>query len=62
MKSKFLIALTAFFSISASLIAYWIFTMMPLENDPQFKSAEYSYLSGKEIKVQGRAVFCQALP
>ncbi len=26
-----------------------------LENDPQYKSAEFSYLSGKEIKVQGRA-------
>ena len=26
-----------------------------LVNDPQYKSAEFSYLSGKEIKVQGRA-------
>ena len=26
-----------------------------LENDPQYRSAEFSYLSGKEIKVQGRA-------
>ena len=26
-----------------------------LENDPQFKAAEFSYLSGKEIKNQGRA-------
>ena len=26
-----------------------------LENDPQYKAAEFSYLSGKEIKVQGRA-------
>ena len=26
-----------------------------LENDPQYKSAEFSYLAGKEIKVQGRA-------
>ena len=26
-----------------------------LENDPQYKSAEFSYLAGKEIMVQGRA-------
>ena len=26
-----------------------------LENDPQFKAAEYTYLSGKEIKKQGMA-------
>ena len=26
-----------------------------MENDPQYKSAEFSYLSGKEIKAQGRA-------
>ena len=26
-----------------------------LENDPRYKSAEFSYLAGKEIKVQGRA-------
>ena len=26
-----------------------------LENDPQFKAAEYTYLSGKEIKKQGIA-------
>ena len=26
-----------------------------LENDPQYRSAEFSYLSGKEIKVQGSA-------
>ena len=26
-----------------------------LENDPQYKAAEYTYLSGKEIKAQGIA-------
>ena len=26
-----------------------------LENDPQYKAAEYSLLAGKEIVVQGRA-------
>ena len=31
-----------------------------LENDPQYKSAEFSYLSGKEIRVQGRAALLQA--
>jgi outer membrane protein len=55
MKSKFLIALTAFFSISAFADSLLDIYNDALENDPQFKSAEYSYLSGKEIKVQGRA-------
>ena len=55
MKSKFLIVLTAFFSISSSADSLLDIYNDALENDPQFKSAEYSYLSGKEIKVQGRA-------
>ena len=55
MKSKFLIALTAFFSISSSADSLLDIYNDALENDPQFKSAEFSYLSGKEIKVQGRA-------
>jgi len=32
-----------------------------LENDPQYKSAEFSYLSGKEIKVQGRAALLPSI-
>ena len=32
-----------------------------LENDPQYRSAEFSYLSGKEIKVQGRAALLPSI-
>ena len=32
-----------------------------LENDPQYRAAEYSLLSGKEIVVQGRAGFTQPM-
>ena len=32
-----------------------------LENDPQYKSAEFSYLSGKEIKVQVRAALLPSI-
>ena len=55
MKSIFLIPLFAFFSIYASSDSLLDIYNDALENDPQFKSAEFSYLSGKEIKVQGRA-------
>ena len=55
MKSTFLIPLFAFFSIYASSDSLLDIYNDALENDPQFKSAEFSYLSGKEIKVQGRA-------
>ena len=55
MKSKYLIALLLFVSgyvASDSLLDIY---NDALENDPQYRSAEFSYLSGKEIKVQGRA-------
>ena len=55
MKSIFLIPLFALFSIYASSDSLLDIYNDALENDPQFKSAEFSYLSGKEIKVQGRA-------
>ena len=55
MKSIFLIPFFAFFSIYASSDSLLDIYNDALENDPQFKSAEFSYLSGKEIKVQGRA-------
>ena len=56
-------------SYSAALIGIFVFVFSvnltanslldiyneALENDPQFKAAEFSYLSGKEIKNQGRA-------
>ena len=61
MKSKFLIALTAFFSISAFADNLLDIYNDALENDPQYKSAEYSYLSGKEIKVQGRAALLPSI-
>jgi outer membrane protein len=32
-----------------------------LENDPQYRSAKFSYLSGKEIKVQGRAALLPSI-
>ena len=32
-----------------------------LENDPQFKAAEYTYLSGKEIKKQGMAALLPSI-
>ena len=61
MKSKFLIVLTAFFSISTFADSLLDIYNDALENDPQYKSAEYSYLSGKEIKVQGRAALLPSI-
>ena len=61
MKSKFLITLAAFFSISAFADSLLDIYNDALENDPQYKSAEYSYLSGKEIKVQGRAALLPSI-
>ena len=61
MKSKFLITLAAFFSISTFADSLLDIYNDALENDPQYKSAEYSYLSGKEIKVQGRAALLPSI-
>jgi outer membrane protein len=47
----------SFFAISLNISADSLLDIYndALENDPQYRSAEFSYLSGKEIKVQGRA-------
>ena len=55
MKSKYLIALLLFVSGNVASDSLLDIYNDALENDPQYKSAEFSYLSGKEIKVQGRA-------
>ena len=55
MKTNSLIALLFLFSTHAVSDSLLDIYNDALENDPQYKSAEFSYLSGKEIKVQGRA-------
>lgn len=55
MKSKYLITLLLFVSGNVASDSLLDIYNDALENDPQYKSAEFSYLSGKEIKVQGRA-------
>ncbi len=55
MKSKYLIALLLFVSGNVASDSLLDIYNDALENDPQYRSAEFSYLSGKEIKVQGRA-------
>ena len=55
MKSKYLIALLLFVSGYVAPDSLLDIYNDALENDPQYRSAEFSYLSGKEIKVQGRA-------
>ena len=55
MKINFLITILFCFSINSAADSLLDIYNDALENDPQYKSAEFSYLSGKEIKVQGRA-------
>jgi len=55
MKSKYLITLLLFISGNVASDSLLDIYNDALENDPQYRSAEFSYLSGKEIKVQGRA-------
>ena len=55
MRVNTLITIFFFFSINIEADSLLDIYNDALENDPQYKSAEFSYLSGKEIKVQGRA-------
>ena len=55
MRVNILITIFFFFSINIEADSLLDIYNDALENDPQYKSAEFSYLSGKEIKVQGRA-------
>ena len=55
MNQKILVTSLLALSISSSADSLLDIYNDALENDPQYKSAEFSYLSGKEIKVQGRA-------
>ncbi len=55
MKNNILLAILLCFGVNASSDSLLDIYNDALENDPQYKSAEFSYLSGKEIKVQGRA-------
>ena len=55
MNKKILVTSLLALSINSSADSLLDIYNDALENDPQYKSAEFSYLSGKEIKVQGRA-------
>ncbi len=55
MIKNILITILLCFNINAAADSLLDIYNDALENDPQYKSAEFSYLSGKEIKVQGRA-------
>ena len=55
MRVNILITIFFFFSINIEADSLLDIYNDALENDPQYKSAEFSYLSGKEIKVQGLA-------
>ena len=55
MRVNILITIFFFFSINIEADSLLDIYNEALENDPQFKAAEFSYLSGKEIKNQGRA-------
>ena len=55
MRVNILITIFFFFSLNIEADSLLDIYNDALENDPQYKSAEFSYLSGKEIKVQGRA-------
>ena len=55
MRVNILITIFFFFSVNIEADSLLDIYNDALENDPQYKSAEFSYLSGKEIKVQGRA-------
>ena len=55
MRVNILITIFFFFSLNTEADSLLDIYNDALENDPQYKSAEFSYLSGKEIKVQGRA-------
>ena len=50
MNKKFLASSLLAFSIHSSADSLLDIYNDALENDPQYKSAEFSYLSGKEIK------------
>ena len=62
MRVNILITIFFFFSINIEADSLLDIYNDALENDPQYKSAEFSYLSGKEIKVQGRAALLQIYP
>ena len=55
MKASYLITILFIFSGYAFPDSLLDIYNDALENDPLFKSSEFSYLAGKEIKVQGRA-------
>ena len=55
MKNNILLAILLCFGVNVPADSLLDIYNDALENDPQYKSAEFSYLSGKEIKVQGRA-------
>ena len=61
MKTNSIIALLFLFSAPVASDSLLDIYNDALENDPQYKSAEFSYLSGKEIKVQGRAALLPSI-
>ena len=61
MNKKFLASSLLAFSIHSSADSLLDIYNDALENDPQYRSAEFSYLSGKEIKVQGRAALLPSI-
>ena len=61
MNKKILASSLLAFSIHSSADSLLDIYNDALENDPQYRSAEFSYLSGKEIKVQGRAALLPSI-
>ena len=61
MKKQILITSLLAFSLNANADSLLDIYNDALENDPQYKSAEFSYLSGKQIKVQGRAALLPSI-
>ena len=61
MNKKILVTSLLAFSIHSSADSLLDIYNDALENDPQYRSAEFSYLSGKEIKVQGRAALLPSI-
>ena len=61
MNKKILASSLLAFSIHSSADSLLDIYNDALENDAQYRSAEFSYLSGKEIKVQGRAALLPSI-
>jgi len=61
MRKNFLTALIIISAMPAAAESLLDIYNDALTNDPQYRAAEFSYLSGKEIKVQGRAALLPSI-